>query len=279
VIAAGGANVIAAGGANVIAAGGANATSGSTTTTGVIAAGGANVIAAGGANAVPTTTTNVIGAGGGNVIAAGGANVIGAGGANYTTLSTGTAATSGQLSVSGKSNIFAAGRSAVTDVYYGGGELPPEISVAGLKYVTFPSVTGGVGYSGYQGGGHPDGLTDGNYPRTNIDAHQGISGVVHDSRIMFLVGVFIDDAEPRDPAPTSLNLTSANDDNVIAPGPRQVFFIGDGQTATGQPQRFMVPAGATRLFLGFADSMGFTGAHATYGDNDGAIAASFQTYK
>jgi hypothetical protein len=35
---------------------------------------------------------------------------------------------------------------------------------------------------------------------------------------------------------------------------KQVFFIGNGLTSTNQVQQIIIPAGATRLFLGTADS-------------------------
>ncbi len=45
----------------------------------------------------------------------------------------------------------------------------------------------------------------------------------------------------------------------LSPFLKQVFFIGDGLTGngTGAAQQFIVPAGATRLFLGPADGTGW----------------------
>ncbi|HEY3242752.1 MAG TPA: hypothetical protein VGM03_05305 [Phycisphaerae bacterium] len=42
---------------------------------------------------------------------------------------------------------------------------------------------------------------------------------------------------------------------MVMPGLRQPFFIGDGLTGTGSGavQQFLVPDGATRLFLGTID--------------------------
>ena len=93
---------------------------------------------------------------------------------------------------------------------------------------------------------------------------------------MYLVGVFLDNTEPSDPAPAPLDVTSADNTAVFAPVLRQVFFIGDGLTATGVVQRFDVPAGATRLFLGFADAFTFLGNPGFYNDNAGALTATFQ---
>lgn len=87
---------------------------------------------------------------------------------------------------------------------------------------------------------------------------------------MFLVGVFLDDSEPQDPAPVRLDfsatvLTDPSNNRYgehfleLRPALRQIFFIGDGLTETGQGGRqiFHVPDEATRLFLGFADSYNF----------------------
>ena len=46
---------------------------------------------------------------------------------------------------------------------------------------------------------------------------------------------------------------------MLSPALKQVFFIGDGLTGTGTgtTQTFVVPAGATRLFLGVSDGVGW----------------------
>ena len=49
------------------------------------------------------------------------------------------------------------------------------------------------------------------------------------------------------------------------PPPR--FFVGDGQNADGLVQQFIVPAGATRLYLGTMDGFGWF-------NNSGAIAVT-----
>ena len=57
-----------------------------------------------------------------------------------------------------------------------------------------------------------------------------------------------------------------------------MFFIGDGLTGngTGAVQQFVVPTGATRLFLGIADAVGFNDVnHGYYGDNGGSFIATF----
>ncbi|MGA2854388.1 MAG: hypothetical protein ABSE90_09705, partial [Verrucomicrobiota bacterium] len=42
----------------------------------------------------------------------------------------------------------------------------------------------------------------------------------------------------------------------------------------GKPQLFQIPQGATRLFLGIPDAVGFNGSPGGYGDNSGAFTLS-----
>lgn len=77
-----------------------------------------------------------------------------------------------------------------------------------------------------------------------------------------LIGVFINGNIPSDsntpPAGLDFTTVAAQSAAVIAPLLNQVFFIGDGLTGTGSGalQHFIIPAQATRLFLGSADSVG-----------------------
>src|SRR6185503_18893334 len=121
----------------------------------------------------------------------------------------------------------------------GAGTLPPGVSfTAGPNQVlTFSSVTGSVRIDFDQtpgGSNGPDGGT--NYTRTDITSFGGISGITHDQRTMFMVGVFLGDTEPSDPAPARLNFSDTaltQNFGSLAPQLRQVFFIGDGLTGTG----------------------------------------------
>lgn len=58
----------------------------------------------------------------------------------------------------------------------------------------------------------------------------------------------------------------------------QTFFIGDGRDLNGQVQRFHAPQGATRLFLGFAETFGFSGPGLPgfYDDNGGSLTATLK---
>jgi hypothetical protein len=193
------------------------------------------------------------------------------------------------LSVSGDANIFGAGHASAPQPGGGGaGILPPGVSFpAGPSQVlTFSSVTGTVridfdntpaGTSG------PDGGTL--YLPTDISSFSGISGVTLNQRTLFMVGVFLNSAEPADPAPARLDFSDAaltRSFTTLSPALNQVFFIGDGLTGTGSgsSQQFFVPNSATRLFLGFADAYtmstnSITGPPGFYADNDGALTATF----
>ena len=74
--------------------------------------------------------------------------------------------------------------------------------------------------------------------------------------ISSLIGVFLSDAAPdTSSSPASLDFTSAasRDFSTLSPQLKQPFFIGDGLRSNGATQNFVVPAGATRLFVGSMD--------------------------
>jgi hypothetical protein len=183
--------------------------------------------------------------------------------------------------VPGMSNIFGAGHSTPP----GGGILPPSYTfLPGSNLIlTFDSVTGVVSYN--SGGNYygPDGLFGYGDGGTNITSTGGISGITYAGSphaMMFLIGVFLNDSEPADPAPNRLDFSpSGLNENFteLYPELRQTFFVGDGLTGTGSGviQVFHVPATATRLYFGFADGYDFQGLPRYYGDNIGAITASF----
>lgn len=175
------------------------------------------------------------------------------------------------FTVPGNANIFGAGHGVAPGPDGGGGgALPTLIPVPGGldpgAWVEFPVITGVVSCCNsldFAGNG-PDGgpFASGN---TDIVSWAGVSGIVHSSRTMFLVGVFINDSEPDGDAPFRLVYDNTNDGLPdYSPELNQSFFIGDGHTsavaeagADLTTQRFYVPAGATRLFLGFADAFEF----------------------
>lgn len=184
-------------------------------------------------------------------------------------------ATADVIEVDARAAIFDAGRSEPTL----DGLLPPMVEVpANADYVTFQEVWGLVrAHSLLQWAG-PDGnsttLND-----TDIDSYMGISGLVH-PRTLPLVAVFLGAAEPENPAPARLDFYGIGSDFLeLSPVAQQTFFVGDGLAFDGegfQEQRFWIPEGATRLYLGLADAGYFTGAPGAYADNDGAFTADVQ---
>jgi len=72
-----------------------------------------------------------------------------------------------------------------------------------------------------------------------------------------LLGVFLDPDRPdatAAPAPLDFSTDASRDYLTLSPQLQQVFFIGNGRVAGGNVlQRVIVPAGATRLFLGTMD--------------------------
>jgi len=119
-----------------------------------------------------------------------------------------------------------------------------------------------------------------------MDSYGGISGmnlfetIPANRRVMFLSGVFIADSEPAAPAPASLDFSSTalgRSFTELSPLLYQTFYIGDGLTGegSGDVQTFIVPTGATRLFLGIVDGSYFVGGPDYYDNNDGSFMASF----
>lgn len=200
------------------------------------------------------------------------------------------------ITIPGNANIFGAGHTVVppvpntplnqaNPVEASGGVLPPGVSFTPDPYLVlrFDSIVpsgdgGGIWYNMTSGGAGPEGFTNQPYESTvlstNVDSTAGISGISKTNNIMFLVGVFLGPDEPL-VAPPALNYDSANSQVNFAPMIGQTFFIGDGFTDSSVQQNFYVPAGATRLFLGFVDAWNFQGAPSWYGDNYGQVTATF----
>src|SRR5262249_27176616 len=106
-------------------------------------------------------------------------------------------------------------------------------------------------------------------------AENGISGFT--APLNSLVGVFLSDAQPSSsPAPADFPYLPS--DGTVSPAVQQVFFIGDGVTRTGSgaAQQFVVPAGATRLFLGTWDSYEWNNNFGSFGVGIGISSALVQ---
>lgn len=181
-----------------------------------------------------------------------------------------------QVTVDGKCNIFGAGLvSPPSPGGGGGGVLPVMVSVAGQAsgYVELTSVTGSVRagvtfpLNGADGGTSASGTTD-------VLSLGGISGLIHSNRTLFLTGVFLGPSSASNPAPPRLDVTGANGVTEFSPLLAQTFFMGDGRDGALNLQRFYIPAGATRLYLGFVDALDFgnpTDLPGHYNDNSGSL--------
>jgi len=147
------------------------------------------------------------------------------------------------------------------------------------EILTFSSVTGLVGCNFVITNGPDEPCWPG--VNTTVTSYGGLSGIDVYHNNMFLVGVFLDANEPSGPGPAVLSYnygtpgSLSTSDPSFSPVLDQVFFIGDGltETGTGQEQIFHVPAGADRLYLGFADS--FDSVPSYYADNVGSLTATF----
>lgn len=172
--------------------------------------------------------------------------------------------------VPGTANIFGAGRDVAPAPGGGeGGTLPPVWELpSSATLVTISCATGSVTpFTGQPHRNGPDGDRQGaGGANTDVTSFEGISGIVNQGNGMFLVGVFLTDAVPSDPAPPRLDFTDSEDFEELAPEIGQTFFVGDGEGRV-----FRVPAGATRLFLGFADAFTYQGAPGWYGNNGGEL--------
>jgi hypothetical protein len=185
------------------------------------------------------------------------------------------------VTIPGTANIYGAGHATPPQPGGGGaGVLPTLVNLpVGTHYISFSGVTGTVSYeSGTSCGaeGSPQPL-----PGTDINSCGGISGIIHSNRGLFLSGVFLDNSEPSDPAPVRLVFDDTRIGfTFISPLLRQTFFIGDGLTGTGSgsQQLFVVPTGATRLYLGFHDGRGFTRDPGYYDDNGGQLSGTVNIF-
>lgn len=156
------------------------------------------------------------------------------------------------------------------------GALPTKVTIPrGERFVTFPHVTGEWSHTGpmVSADGHaPDKVHEcGGPPPCTVVPTNGLSGLTDAARFWYLVGVFIGPAEPSGDPPASLDFTYRHEFQALSPELGQVFFIGDGRASDGTLQRFRVPRGATRLYLGMADICQPPGEPDCYFDNAGSL--------
>ena len=96
-------------------------------------------------------------------------------------------------------------------------------------------------------------------------AENGIAGLTGPAGS--LIGVFLGSGQPSlstPPASLDFSASSSLDATTYSPLLQQPFFMGDGLTSLGATQNFIVPTGATRLYLGVLDSYGYTDNSGTY---------------
>jgi len=91
------------------------------------------------------------------------------------------------------------------------------------------------------------------FARHRGGAEHGISDIT--APMDALIGVFLNDERPdRSRPPRALDFRAIRRDfNNFSPRLKQVFLIGTGRAGSGAPRRYLVPAGATRLYLGAMD--------------------------
>ena len=134
------------------------------------------------------------------------------------------------------------------------------VQVTGLTLASGTVLTFTVTGSVNNGVGPPTDPPDGG-ALIGAPANDGIAGI--NAPLNSLVGVFLDNSQPDSTAaPATLDFSPGGlgtSFSTLSPGLKQVFFIGDGLTGngTGAQQRFVVPAGATRFFLGTDDGFGW----------------------
>jgi Flp pilus assembly protein TadG len=190
---------------------------------------------------------------------------------------------SGHVTVSGTANPYLAGMPAGVSNMYGdnGSNATPyevtSIPVTPGTYVSFPLVSGSTNVlPGYVANSGPGGLTNipvhhgqnYNYTINTPGPENGIAdAVMYESAFM---GLFLGPGAPdTTPTPATVDWTKPGViDQPTYPNIqlKQPFMVGDGTTTGGVVQRFLVPPGATRMFVGVWDGVG-------YYNNHGAVTA------
>ncbi|WP_183101237.1 hypothetical protein, partial [Nocardioides pelophilus] len=204
----------------------------------------------------------------GAVVAAGGVGVVGAAAAVILLTGGGERTT---VKVPATSDIYLAGADEEDEALLSDpGTKPISIDVEGAGTVSFPSVDGELGACT---GCEPEPADGGQltFGTTALRGFNGIAGVAHADRTLFVVGVFVGEEQPSRSDDEMVDLTDADEEAKQEPELGEPFFIGDGETGDGELQEVVVPDDATTLYLGFADGYGFAGTPGAYGDNHGTV--------
>lgn len=161
------------------------------------------------------------------------------------------------VEVSAQCNPFLAGQPpgtmSKTDVAPAQSPLLVVLDVSACETLRFTAVSGAVSY----GPSHPFYDPEGGFAQFSAP-DLGISG--YTMPVCALLGVFLPDQTNSGPAPADLDFSTpaSRDFATLEPEMFQTFFIGDGLREDGATvQVFIVPAGATRLFLGVCDGFGW----------------------
>jgi hypothetical protein len=158
-----------------------------------------------------------------------------------------------------------------------GGVLPSTITLAaGGGLISFPKVNGKAACVATEGTNADGGACAGG--NTDLETLGKLSGIKHHQRTMFLVGVFVGAKLPGKP-PAILDFSDDAKGTKFAklePLLGQVFYIGDGKPGepNGETHDFVIPKGATRLYLGYADGANFQGSPSSYDDNVGGLSVT-----
>jgi Flp pilus assembly protein TadG len=117
--------------------------------------------------------------------------------------------------------------------------------------------------------GDPNWIIDDYYAAQNGNAEHGIANI--NAPLTSVIGVFLDDSLPDSsaaPAMLDFSTDASRNFSSLSPALKQPFFIGDGLMDDGVTlQDFIVPAGATRLYIGVMDGQ-------QWSDNSGSLATT-----
>jgi hypothetical protein len=203
-------------------------------------------------------------------------------------------AVAGQVvSVGGTSDLWLAGMPAGTQASFG--DVAPAHSPVLVPSLSFDAgdvlrfdATGNVGNT-HNLQAFPTTDPDGGiFLQHESGAEHGLSNVI--APLNSLVGVFLGPSQPNFFAPPPTldfrvggNVPGGINYTQLAPQLQQVFFIGNGFTASRAQQEVVVPQGATRLFLGtmdgfrWADNIGRFDVQVLGGEGDQTGAALVET--
>ncbi len=138
----------------------------------------------------------------------------------------------------------------------------PAMVTAGNS-ISFDGVQGSATYDG----GNPlgadgnsgylvcHGSTSTNYASALATPDNGIANIR--APIGSLIAVFMNDSVPTStaaPAALDFTTTTSRDFQSLSPQLKQPFFIGNGRRSDGTVQQFVIPAGATRMYVGMMDA-------------------------